>query len=381
MHVVHVLTRMLRAGSEENVLLTAAGQMAEGDKVTLVYGADSRTDLADRLAPGAGRIRVQSMVHPIRSVADIAAVREMAGVFREIAPDVVHTHQSKAGIVGRYAARSAKVPCIVHGVHILPFIGVSRGKRAVYITAEKAAARITHGFVHVSEGMRQGYLSNGIGMSVPHEVIRSGFDLEKMRCAELPDDWRALLGVAAGDPKPMTFVMLAALEPRKRHLPLLEILPDVVRTQPDVRFLFAGEGALKNEIAEKARALGIADNVRLSDYRNDPERIIALADACLLASGQEGLPRSVLQYLTAGKPTVLFRLHGIEEVADDSRNALVVPPNDWGKYRDALIGLATNPALRARLSEGARATDLTPWDWRTMGTRTTEFYRRVIDTL
>lgn len=375
MHIVHVMTRMLRAGSEENILLTAAGQLAEGDEVTLVYGDHSSTALADRLVPSARCVQISSMVHPISPANDWKAYREMSKVFRDLGPEVVHTHQSKAGILGRYAAAAADVPCVVHGVHLLPFIGVGGLKRRIYLGAERAAARTTHGYIHVSQGMLDGCRDNAVGPAVPHIIVHSGFDLQRFRDAQPPDDWRQLLGVDDTAEKPLTFTMLAALEPRKRHLELMDVLPSVVARHPDVRFLFAGEGALHDEITQKAGNLGIEDNVCLTGYREDPERIIALSDVCLLASGQEGLPRSVLQYLVAGKPTVMFDLQGLDEIMADGVNGRIIPSDDWLAYADAMVQLADDPALRERLAVAAGESDLSDWDWRSMGTKSTNFYR------
>ena len=377
MHIVHVMTRMLRAGSEENILLTAKGQVAEGDTVTLVYGGHSSPDLAEKLVPEAKRVEVTPLVRPISPVNDFSAYRKMTDVFRDIRPDVVHTHQSKAGIVGRYAAAAANVPCIVHGVHILPFIGVGAAKRAIYLQAERRAARVTHGFIHVSRGMMDGCLDNDVGVDLPHEVVRSGFDLERFSKAEAPDDWRDILGVGEGAEKPLVLTMLAALEPRKRHMPMMDQLVPMLTQHPEARVLFAGEGDLRDEIEAKARSLGIEKNIRILGYRSDPERIIAMSDICLLASGQEGLPRSVLQYLTAGKPVVLFHLHGIEEIMKDGRNGRIIGSEDWAGYGAALCDLANDPGLRDLLAAGAAQTDLSDWDWRKMGRRTTGFYEQL----
>lgn len=375
MHIVHVLTRLLRAGSEENILLTSAGQIADGHDVTLMFGTESSPVLVSRLAPEARLFEIPSMGRPIRPAADVSAYRELRDAFRFLRPDVVHTHQSKAGILARLAARAARVSCIVHGVHILPFLGVGRAKRRLYLGAERLAARATHGYIHVSQGMLDACRTHDVGQRVPHAIIRSGFDIDRFRRATPPEDAADIRGGGAKSNRSAVLLMVAALEHRKRHLGLLDALAPILRAAPDVRLVFAGEGPLRAEITAQAQRLGISDAVRILGYREDAERVIAMSDICLLASGQEGLPRSVLQYLTAGKPTVLFDLPGLAEVISPGHNALVVDPDDWAGFGAAVQTLLTDDACRSRIGRAAADTDLSAWDWTTMGRRTTEFYR------
>lgn len=380
MHVAHVMTRLLRAGSEENVLLTVAGQLEAGTEVTLIHGRDSNLDLARRLAPEASCIEIPDMVRPIRPIQDFRALAQIRRVLSKIRPDVVHTHQSKAGIIGRLAARAAGIDCIVHGVHILPFLGVGRASAGLYLAAEAVADRVTHGYIHVSEGMKDACAEYGIGRGVPHIVIPSGFDLGRFAKALPPDDRDALLGHTEGDVPPIVVTMLAALEPRKRHLKMIRSLSGLLAGNPRLRLVIAGEGPSHDEIAALAASLGIAEQVRLTGYRDDPERIIAMSDICILASGQEGLPRSVLQYVAASKPVVMFELPGVDVVAKHRRNALILPPDDWDGFRDAIQTLADNEQLREDLALASGETDLSAWDWRLMGRDTNAFYQRILGT-
>ncbi len=372
------MTRLLRAGSEENVLLTSKGQLQDGQEVHLLHGPDSSRDLVDRLVPDLPLIEVPNLVRPIRGLQDLKAFYETRDILRRLKPDVVHTHQSKAGVIGRAAARAAGVPCVVHGVHILPFIGASGMSRFVYLRAEKAAARWTHGFIHVSEGMRSSCLDNGIGKSVSHDVIPSGFDVDRFRTATRPDDWADLLDVDGTKEKPLTILMMAALEPRKRHLELLDVLPPIVAAHPSVRIVFAGEGPLANEIKAKARTLGIERAICMAGYRNDPERLIALSDISILSSRQEGLPRCILQSVVGGKPTVAFDLPGLDAIVQDGKNGCVIKMDDWTAFGKTLLGLVTDDMRRTHMAIEAAATDLSDWDWRRMGPRTDAFYREVL---
>ncbi|WP_340108942.1 glycosyltransferase [Pikeienuella sp. HZG-20] len=361
LRIVHVITRLLRAGSEENVIATCLGQADRGHEVTLVYGRDHDAGYGAKLG---SRIRlecVESLVQPIDLAADLRATREMTRLFRAIRPDVVHTHQSKAGVLGRIAARCAGVPHIVHGVHIAPFVNVGRLERAVYLTAERLAARVTHAFISVSGGMRDAYLDAGIGAPAKHHVVYSGMPLDAFIGATPPENWREIVGVGDGEPKPPILLMLAALESRKRHRGLIEVFGRVVERFPEVRLLCAGEGPDRADVEAAIADAGLEKNVRLLGFHSEPGRLVALADLCLLTSMREGLPRVVVQYIAGGKPVVVTRVPGIEEVVEDGVSGFVTDPDDLSDTAEAIIRLLSDEPLRARLAAGAAATDVSAW--------------------
>lgn len=378
LRIVHVITRLLRAGSEENVIATCLGQAEKGHEVTLVYGRDHDPGYETRLGDRIRMERIDSLVHPISPGADIRAVREMTRLFRRIAPDIVHTHQSKAGVVGRIAARLANVPHVVHGVHIAPFVNVGRAQRAAYIVVERMMARFTHAFISVSGGMRDAYLDAGIGPREAHHVVYSGMPLDTFIGAVPPDDWRALAGVEAVAPKPPILLMLAALEPRKRHRELIEVFDAVVKRFPEVRLLCAGEGPAREEVEMAIAAAGLQKNVCLLGFHTEPGRLVALADLCLLTSMREGLPRVVVQYMAGGKPTIVSRIPGIEEIAEHGVSGLITDPEDLSDTARAIIEVLSDDALRARLAAGAAATDVTPWQPHSLVEGTEQVYARLV---
>jgi glycosyltransferase involved in cell wall biosynthesis len=171
--------------------------------------------------------------------------------------------------------------------------------------------------------------------------------------------------------------MLAVFEPRKRHLECLESFPRIVARFPEARFVFAGDGRLRAEIEVRVRALGLERNVVLTGFHPHPERLIALADVCLLASAREGLPRVLMQYLAGGRPVVAANLPSIDEVLRDGVNGLVVQ-SDLNDLADSVVALLGDPARRAELARGAAATDLSEWDAARMGERLQAVYADVL---
>ena len=361
MLIVHVLTRLLRAGAEENTLEVARAQQQDGHRVIIIHGADydeqiraqARAHCEVRCAP--------YVVHQIAVWKDVRAGRGLPRLLPALQPDVVHTHQSKAGVLGRIAAWRARAPLIIHGVHILPWVQIRRSKRLIYLAAERFCATFTDVFIDVSPAVRAECLAKGIGRPDQHVVAFSPMPIERFRNATWPTDWRELVGAepqTAPAAKPPVILMIAAFEPRKRQSDYLTALT-VSACPPDAVLLFAGEGPELDDVRRTAEQLGWAGRTRFLGHRPDPERLIALADVCVLSSVREGLPRVVVQYAAGGRAIVVTRVPGLEDVIGDGENAIIVD-----KVEDAAratVRLLRNPRLRERLAEGAAATDVTQW--------------------
>ncbi|RWD68049.1 MAG: glycosyltransferase family 1 protein [Mesorhizobium sp.] len=379
MKIVHVLTRLLRAGSEENTLACCLAQARHGHEVLLVHGAEYDPRLRASLTGALRVVTLEKLINPISPSRDISAFRRLTRLMRDWRPDIVHTHQSKAGIVGRLAAREADVPGIVHGVHILPFVHVGSGQRLMFLAAERLAARFTRAFIDVSQAMRDICIANHLGSPDQHHVVHSGFDLARFASARWPQEPHLLLGTAAGEPKPPVVLMLAALEPRKRHVEFIEAFGQVVDRIPDVRLLLAGDGPARSDVESAIERSRYANNVRMIGYHSEPERLISLADVCVLTSMREGLPRVMMQYLAGGRASVVSHLPGVEEVVQHGVNGIVTPAEDVGAAAAAVADLLENQHHRARLADGAKRTDLSSWGLESMCESVEQIYQSVLE--
>jgi glycosyltransferase involved in cell wall biosynthesis len=375
MHIVHVLTRLLRAGSEENTIATCRWQLAQGHRVTLIHGQEAHPVWDNDLPQSLRRIRIPELVHPLRPDLDMRALRSLKTHYSRLEPDVVHTHQSKAGILGRLAARAVPDATVVHGIHILPFAQVDPMRRAIYIAAEKMAARNTDLFIAVSDALGTAYARLGIACDV--RTVRSGMDLSRFRHAALPADWRSLLNIESGQRRPPVAVMLAAFEPRKGHMAFLSAFAKVAHRAPDLKILFAGDGPELPRACALARELGLDDQVIFAGHRNDPEALLSMADISVLTSVREGLPRVAVQSIAAGRPMLVQDLPGISEVITDGVNGRIFPTGDPAPLVQALADLAGDRAELGRLRRGAEAHDVSDWSLDALGARTTALYRSV----
>ena len=215
--------------------------------------------------------------------------------------------------------------------------------------------------------MRDLCVEAGVGAPEQHHVIQSGFDLSRFRDALVPEDWAHLLRLRSNERRPPVLVMLAVFEARKRHLEFLERVPRIVARLPDVRLILAGDGKLRGTVEDHARKLGIEHNLVFTGFHEHPERLIALADVCLMTSVREGLPRAVVQYLAGGKPVVASDLPGLDDVLCHDVNGLVTPSQDLDALADAVTALLEDEPRRLRLAHGAAATELSDWDSARMG--------------
>jgi glycosyltransferase involved in cell wall biosynthesis len=378
LRIAHVITRLINGGADENTVISCNQAVRSGHSVMLVHGAQTRPEILAAVDARVEIVEVPSLVQPIAPLGDTRALIDLVQTFRHHRPDVVHTHTSKAGILGRLAARAARVPVLVHGVHIVPFANVGPLDRHAYLAAERAVQGMTHAFIDVSPAMRDLCVRAGVGSPERHYVVPSGFDLSLFRNATEPADWRDLLRLRPDDPRPPIVVMLAVFEPRKRHLECLERIPRIVARFPEARFVFAGDGKLRSDVEARIRTLGIERNVVLTGFYPHPEQLIALADVCLLASSREGLSRALMQYLAGSKPVVASDLPSIDDVLRHDVNGLVASSDDLDGLADAVIALLEDDAWRARLARGAARTELSEWGVARMGERIEAVYADVI---
>lgn len=362
--IVHVITRFVNGGADENTLITCNHQAKAGHDVWLVHGRDHTGRMISLLDPAVHVVNLPSLLREISPVNDLKATLALARLYLRLKPDVVHTHTSKAGIVGRLAALITPRARVVHGVHILPFTGESPLRKLIYLVLEKLAALWTHAFIDVSEGMRDLCLAHGLGSAQNHHVIRSGMDVERFRSALPADDIEAAKAALPGDVT--TLVYVAVLERRKRHQELIEAMAPLLQADARLLLLLAGEGPERGSLEAQIARHGLTGRIRILGFREDVERVLAGSDICLFASQREGLPRSVVQYVISGKPVVALELPGIGSVVKNGVNGIVVAENDFAAFAGALRNLCTDAELRLKFAEASRRMDLSAWDGRVM---------------
>jgi glycosyltransferase involved in cell wall biosynthesis len=383
MRIVHVITRLIIGGAQENTLLTVQGlDQQYHDDVTLITGPAEgpEGDLFDRAAQLGLKVLVfPELVRAIRPVVDLQAYRRLRAAFRQLEPEVVHTHSSKAGILGRAAAWHEKVPAIVHTIHGMPFGKFETAlKNRLYITLERWAARRCHAIVSVCNAMTQQALAAGVGRPEQFLTVYSGMDAEAFLDPPRPrSDVRRELGLADDE---VAFATVARLFELKGHEDIVAVAADVLAANPKVRFVWIGDGILRDRLVADLERRGIRDAFVLTGLV-PPDRIPELlnaVDAVIHPSLREGLARVIPQALLVGRPVISYDIDGASEVVLPE-TGILLKPRDLDGLRQAVLSLAASPATRAAMGREGRTRFADQFRHETMTRRLRSLYERILE--
>lgn len=360
MRVMHIITRMIVGGAQENTLLNCHDLIHEhGDDVLLVTGPSLGPEgslLEDAQLRGVPLEIVPSLRRAINPWHDAASYAALDRVIHRFRPDVVHTHSAKGGILGRAVAWRRRVPAVVHTVHGAPFHPYqSVAARNVYRVCERWAARRCHHLISVADAMTDLMVAAGVAPREKFTTIYSGMEVEPfLHADQLRDKSRAWLGY---DPSHVVVGKIARLFPLKGHEYIIESAREVLRRAPHVRYLFVGDGILHRELEQQIAAAGLSEYFRFTGLV-PPSRIpelIAAMDIIVHASLREGLARVLPQGLIVGRPVISYDIDGAREVVLPDETGYLLPPKSIGPLTEAIVELVADSALRTRLgSEGQR---------------------------
>lgn len=352
--VFHVITRMILGGAQENTLLTVEGLHKRGWDVSLVSGPAEgpEGELLTRARRGGFPVHdIPMMRRAVRPVADLRAFQSLASLFRREKPDIVHTHSSKAGILGRFAAAAAGVPRVLHTIHGLPFHPYApAAANLAFAWSERAAAVLTEKIIVVADAMRVKALAEGVGVENQYVRVWSGMEVEPFLAPRRP---RAEVRASLGIPHDAILaVKVARLFELKGHDFVLDA---AARANAQIHYLFVGDGAWRSRLERKAQELGLAGRIHYSGLvpPQDVPDYLHAADLLVHASLREGLARVLPQALLAGLPAITFDIDGAREVIEHGVTGLLVKPEDVAGLAEALNRVAADlPAARAWGSRG-----------------------------
>jgi glycosyltransferase involved in cell wall biosynthesis len=378
--VAHVITRLDLGGAQDNTLHTVKHLKAPYAPF-LVAGPGGLLDEETRQS-GMETHFLPALVRPIRPWSDLAAVAALARLFRRLRPEIVHTHSSKAGIVGRAAAAAAGVPVVVHTIHGFGFHpGQSGAVRKALCWAERAVRPVTTHVVTVSRAHLERGAALGLLDPARASVIRSGVHLGAIRAAAGAaagvgrEAHRARLGLPVRGP---IVGMVACLKPQKAPLDFVEAAARVAQRRRDACFVVAGDGALKDAVASRARALGLEGRLHLLGWRRDVPDLLASFDVLVLTSRWEGLPRVIPEAIAASVPVVATAVDGSAEILKDGVNGFLAAPGDIDGIAARIARLLDEPALGSEVTAAARPL-LDEFDIDRMVRRQEALYARLLD--
>ncbi len=383
MRVAHVITRMIIGGAQENTLYTCLDLMRNyGDDVLLITGPQTGPE-GSLLERAKGQGVPLAILPPLRRAIhprwDFESYFAIQSTLREFGPDVVHTHSAKGGILGRIAADALGVRAIVHTVHGAPFHPYQgRGVRAFYRACERYAARRCHALVSVADAMTDLMVNAGVAPREKFTTIYSGMEVEPFLAA---DEHRAAVRRELGFSDEQVVVgKIARLFELKGHEYVIRAARPVIERYPHTRFLFVGDGLLREQLERQIADAGLGDHFRFTGLV-PPERIPALIgamDILVHASLREGLARALPQALIAGKPVVSYDVDGAREVAIPGQTGYLLPPQSIEPMSQALGELIADAALRRRLGGQGRGRFADLFRHETMTRQLRQLYQRVL---
>ena len=349
--VLTVITRLELGGAQRVALHTASHLDRDVFDAGLAWGSGDVLDEEARALTDVTRFEISSLVRPVSPMSDLRALAELRSAIRRFQPDVVHTHSSKAGVLGRLAARLENVPAVVHTVHGFGFTPLqSPIGRAAFFRAEKLAARWTNHFVAVSRVNLDRGVELGLWKAEEATVIRAGVDLDRFRAPGDGLGARRRLDLPEGVP---LVTQIGNFKPQKAPLDFIRAAALMAEEVPDLRFVMVGDGPLRGEAEARAAELGLAGRVVFCGWWDDVPGLLAATTVSVLSSLHEGLPCSVVESLAAGVPVVATAVDGTPEVIRPGINGDLVPPGDPAALARAVVAILADDQRRQSMAAAA----------------------------
>jgi len=334
--ICHIITRFVKGGADENTLLTVERLDKQSYDVTLVIGTEYEHSMVQRVK-NAG---VHVHIIPLRHFQVFSAVRSVGALvhlFRRERFDMVHTHETEAGIVGRFAARLAGVPTIIHTVHGSPFSKYRSPFLNVFVLwCERLCARFTTQFIVNADIIMQEYLQRGIGRVVQYTTIYSGIELQRFKAKK------------TSGRKPPVITIIGRLARGKGHETFLRAAQQVLKST-HAEFWIVGEGEHRHVI-EKLRNDLQLKAVKFLGRRDDIPAVLAQSSIVVVPSLWEGTPRVIPEAMAAGVPVIASAVGGIPEQIQDGENGILIPANNPPALAEKILSVISNPAVARKLS-------------------------------
>ena len=373
---------MIVGGAQENTLYNCLDLLRDfGDEVKLITGPSEGAE---------GKLLVQTNTqgllidtHPslIRSISplhDCRALQALKSAIRDWRPDVVHTHSAKAGLLGRAAAWGCRVPCVVHTVHGAPFHPFQRSaSRWFFMQCERWAARRCHHMISVADAMTDLMVRAKVAEQDKFTTIYSGMDVDPfLHSANNRESVRKELGFSSSD---VVFGKIARLFHLKGHQYIIEAAEQVCRNQPNVKFLFVGDGILREQFVSEISKRGMQHRfvfTGLVPPTQVPDLIGAM-DVLVHTSLREGLARALPQALISGKPVISYDIDGAREVVLNGKTGFLIPPKEIDSLASAISTLASSAQIRNEMGQKGKELFTDQFRHETMTQKIRELYLRV----
>lgn len=391
MRIVHIITRLILGGAQENTLITCRQLAQRGYDVALITGPALGPEgaLWEQTQNAGYRVFVlNALRRAILPWHDATAYIALKKLLYSLSPDIIHTHSAKAGILGRRAGWSLKgafgdkpadFPKVVHTIHGLPFHPYqSEIINRFYIAMERAAARRTDAFISVADTMTEKARAAGIGLDKPYTTAYSAIELQDYLTPPTQaqiNDFRDRFGIPRDA---MVLACVARLAKLKGHTFLIESARHLAPSYPQCRWLLVGDGALRDKLKKEADDKGLADKFIFAGLMPPSQIPLALhaSDILVHCSLREGLARVLPQAMLCGKPVVSFDIDGAKEVVNP-QTGILTPPCQISPLVEACKTLIENPRLRNAMGQTGKQLAVARFAPSTMVDIIESVYRRI----
>jgi len=347
--VLHIITKLELGGAQKSTLEILSNLDRNKYKIFLISSDGLLADEARKIDALEVKL-LPSLKREINPIFDGWAFVDLYRFIKENKIDIVHTHSSKAGILGRWAAYLAGVKIIIHTIHGWEFH--ERQNRLIkwlFIGLERLTAKITTQLIAVCRADIEKGLNYNIGARDKYRLIYYGIDYGAFNNA--PSLKRNSLGLKEDT---FTIGMIACFKPQKAHSDFIKAASLIAKEMPNVQFLLVGDGVLRPKITQQIERHGLRDRFILTGWRRDIPQLLSILDTIVLSSLWEGLPIILLEAMAAGLPVVATNVGGVSEIIQDGNTGFLVPVGDYSKLAERILFLAHNSSLCEEMSKCAK---------------------------
>jgi len=380
--VAHIIGRMITGGADENTLFTIEELNKDKYEIDLITGEEFDKDILNKVKNHPfDIIQIKGLKWKLNFLYDPIVLLKLIKLLKRKRYDIVHTHTTKAGILGRIAAYISGVPVIVHGLHGSTFQAFDSWLlNLLLFLFERFTGRFTDAYISVSKVLSETYIEKGIGKKENHYTVYSGMELSKFYYARDKISYKEKyeeLGINAGD---FLIGNVARLETRKGHKFLLDAFKNVVEKQKDsyIKLLIIGEGNKREYLEDYVKELNLGDKVIFAGYREDVEDLMAVMDIFVLTSLREGLPRVLVQVAAVGMPSIAFNVDGVSEIIKDNYNGFLVELKNLEQLEDRIMKYMNNKELILLHGRNGREFIENKWSIKGMVDRIDEIYQNLV---
>ena len=353
--VCHIITKLELGGAQQNTLFTVSHLDQNRFIPYLISGEGGILDNDAINMTTVNLYFVPQLIREIHPVKDMTALFKIWLLLIKIKPHIVHTHSSKAGILGRIAAFFARVPVIVHTFHGFGFHDFQKPlTKHFYILSEILTAAISDKLIAVSmENIFKG-LKYNIGSKEKYTLIRSGIDTNLYKNINLNKDLkRKELEI---EPGKKVVTTIGPFKQQKNLKDFISVAELIYKKNPETVFLVAGDGELRLELEQQIRIFKLENTVKLLGWRKDITEILAITDVFVMTSLWEGLPRSILEAMCSELPVVANSVDGVSEIVKHGITGFLVEPNNLAKMSNCIEILLTDDRMAKAFGAKAKLT-------------------------